>query len=217
MSWEDEDWESKDIAIVKETSSSSTSKWDDEDKEVEEKDGNIPKPAARNPEKKKPIGKKVEEKEQQSKSGTVSSSTSENLSEKQKHLLAKESDYHNATGLFSGLENAIDINNPKDERDFEVLATTLSDKLAVYDKNPNFKTFIRTLVRGASKSLKADDLKDLSTAFSVMANEKLKEEKDKPKKKGSVKQKVALNVKQKDAFEGLEAADNDEDDEDGFM
>jgi hypothetical protein len=57
------------------------------------------------------------------------------LSERQKRQIVEDSDLENAKGMFAGLdaEYKIDIANPKDEKDFEVLATTLADKLANYE------------------------------------------------------------------------------------
>jgi len=208
MSWEDEDWESKDIATTKEAPKA----WDDEDAEEEEEEDNVPKSAPINPDKKKPIGKIAEEKEK-AKGAPVSSN--EKLSAKQKEQMAKDSDYQNATGLFSGLENAIDVNNPKDKRDFEVLAATVAEKLAVHQKNPFYSDLCKELITKVAGSVKPEDLIQLSKVLSNMAHDKQKAEKA---KKAPVK-KATLNVKAKDPFEGLDdrAAVDDDYDDGGLM
>lgn len=108
------------------------------------------------------------------------------LTERQKRQIVEASDLENAKGLFAGLDNEykIDIINPKDEKDFEVLATTLADKLGNYEKNKNYLYFVKSLTRKLANSLKADDVKDLASVLTAVSNEKLKSEKEKTKKKG---------------------------------
>jgi len=208
MSWEDEDWENKEIGVKV-----ASDKWADEDQDDDEPTNEAPKSAPRNPDKKKAIGKKAEEKEKQAKpSGVVGE-----LSAQQREQMEKDSDYQNATGLFSGLENAIDVNNPKDKRDFEVLASTLAEKLQVHQKSPFYGDMSKELISKLAQTLKPDELIHLSKTLSNMAHDKQKEEKQ---KKAPPSKKVTLNMKSsKDPFDGLEdrVADEDDYDEGGLM
>ena len=59
----------------------------------------------------------------------------EKLSEKEKQKRVEESDFQNTTSLFSGLstDNKVNLDQPKDERDFQVLATTLAEKVRAFE------------------------------------------------------------------------------------
>jgi len=127
---------------------------------------------------------KIKEKEKESKEseGPLDPET-EKLRLQQKQ---EEEKLENAQALFSGLELnkdlVIDLKNPKDEKDFEVLGDLLASKVAIFEKSIHYRTFLKTFIKKASAGLKIEDLKELSTAITVLANEKLQAEKTKKKK-----------------------------------
>lgn len=104
------------------------SQWDDEEEEEEETKPSVQESQPRNPNKKKPIGKQAEEKEKK----TSAPVQPQELTEKQRQQLVEASDFKNTLGLFSGIESVIDLSNPKDERDFDVLGSTVGEKLQAY-------------------------------------------------------------------------------------
>jgi hypothetical protein len=55
--------------------------------------------------------------------------------------------------LFSGIESAIDLNNPKDEKDFEVLGQTLAAKLTVHE----VRKYQHSLIESEKSSLQSND------------------------------------------------------------
>jgi len=113
---------------------------------------------------------------------------------KYKQLMVEAADFENTREMFSGLD-VIDTKHPKDEKDFEALATLLAQKLAIFDKSYHFKEFLKSLYRQTAASLKSDDIKELSSVLGMVANEKMKSEKEKQKKKKAPGKRTTLNVK----------------------
>jgi len=148
--------------------------------------------------------KKIKEKEIESKvsEGPVDPET-EKLRLQQKQ---EEEKLENAQALFTGLELntdlVIDLKNPKDEKDFEVLGDLLASKVAIFEKSIHYRTFLKTFIKKASAGLKIEDLKELSTAITVLANEKLQAEKTKKKKKTTSKK--SINVKEDNDYDNID-------------
>ncbi len=112
-----------------------------------------------------------------------------------KQQLIESSDMDIAKDAFSGLDESsyVNIFNPKDEKDFDALVKDLSKKLSssevnvsfnsrLHQKSIHYKNFCKNLCRSLLASMKADDIKDIASTLTVLANEKLKMEKA-PKKK----------------------------------
>jgi len=149
---------------------------------------------------------KIKEKEKESKEseGPLDPET-EKLRLQQKQ---EEEKLENAQALFSGLELnkdlVIDLKNPKDEKDFEVLGDLLASKVAIFEKSIHYRNFLKIFIKKASAGLKIEDLKELSTAITVLANEKLQAEKTKKKKKGTSTSKKSINVKDDGDYDNVD-------------
>jgi len=206
MSWEDEDFEPPAVE-------GSASRWADEDKEDapvksswdeeepkqkgEPKQSSTYKPAA------KKSAKAAQKTEPQQPAAPLDPATEKKLKQK----FVEDSDFQNTQDIFAGIDERINVNQPKDEKDFEALADSLSQKLTVFEKSIHYKSLLKRLFRQTCAGLKADEVKDLASALTILQNERLKQEKDKAKggKKKVTTKKASLNMK-----EGL-------DDEDGFV
>jgi len=135
MSWEDEDFEppSLDSAALK--------RWEDEDKTDQTKSSEVitakdeiaSTKASSNP----PKTKEIENKKKSTPARVSTPLDPEAEKQRQKELV-EEADFQNTQAMFSGLdlgkELVIDVNNPKDEKDFEVLADILGQKLCSFEK-----------------------------------------------------------------------------------
>jgi len=185
MSWEDEEVE----APLAQVSLADPSRWADEDREEgntkesweQEDQQQPPQPQAQ------PQPQHQQQKRSFRKPGVVPPQGPPQDPEgekKYKQLMVEAADFENTREMFSGLD-VIDTKHPKDEKDFEALATLLAQKLAIFDKSYHFKEFLKSLYRQTAASLKSDDIKELSSVLGMVANEKMKSEKEKQKKKKS--------------------------------
>jgi len=189
MSWEDDDFEPPSVSASK--------RWEGEDKEENESWENLTTKSVE-PEKKSTEIVKPKDKKKAAlhKAEVITSQPLDPLDEKKRQQqLVEASDFQNTQAMFSGLDLGkdlmIDVNNPKDEKDFEVLAEVLGQKICSYEKSYHFKNLLKNLLRKTTASLKPEEIKDLASVLTVIANEKLKAEKPK-KKKASTKKTVNM-------------------------
>jgi len=210
----DDDWESEDFVpvapvVVKEPPKS---QWDDEDAEEEEvkqsweeEDKPKPVPAVAKPktDKKKAVDTKG------AKTSLQDDRLADPLAEKlRQQRLVEESDYQHTTELFgaqksSGGGRTLDDFIPKSEDDFLEYAELLAQKLRPFEKSFHYMTLLRALMRHAVSSLKAADAKEVASSMTVIANEKLKAEKDATagkKKTGAKKKQLLVDKPDDDSF-----------------
>ncbi|KAI5064887.1 hypothetical protein GOP47_0019582 [Adiantum capillus-veneris] len=226
----DDDWESEDFvppppAIAREQPKN---QWDDEDAaeeedvkeswEDEEKEEK-PKP--------KPVKPSGPQKSKAEKKGEVAEVTNipqkpltpeeeaaSILEEKlRQQRLVEESDYQSTTELFGKRngDRTLDTFIPKAESDFDDYAELLAQKLRPYEKSFHYLTLLKALMRHAMTSLKAADAKEVASSVSIIANEKLKAEKEATGKKKTGPKKKQLLVDKPDEDTVLAAYDDVDD------
>jgi hypothetical protein len=204
-SWEDEEFEPPKPIVA----STQASKWDDEDKEEEAPAAWDDEPPKKDESKggkkevakaKKPSGKKGQTGKSSGASKVVEEDEDPMVKKRKDQLRVEESDFQNTQDVFSGLDSVsvISTSDPKDEKDFEALADVLGKKLTVYEKSFHYRGFLKSLLKHTTQNLKAEEIKDLAAALTVISNEKLKMEKGGGKKKKVTAAKKALNVKEDD-------------------
>jgi len=198
MSWEDEEFE---IPPVEQGSS----KWEAEDKadpireSWEDDFSEKPKPQTKTATKTVPKKGKTNHNTKK-----IEETPEDPLAERQrKQLQVESSDFENTTSMFAGLSSdlKIDTGNPKDARDFDALADQLGKRLNLSSGSAHYVNFLKNLFRQLSANLESSDISSISTSLSVLANEKLKSEKDKKKKK-TVTKKSQVNMKNEEPEEG---------------
>jgi len=220
MSWEDDDFEPVLPAKV------DTSRWDDEDKVKAEEELKAstkkPEPAAPAKPKDNSAKPKVKAAKQAKEIPKTEEEPLDPIAAKLKQQkIVEETDFQQAQSLFSGIDEQININNPKDEKDFDALAKAIGERLDTsYGKSFHYKVFLKTLFKSCCADLKSDEVKDISAALTALYNDKLKTEKDKHTKKVPAKATAAtkkLNMKDDFAAYGNSVDDYEEDDDDDFM
>ncbi|KAG8471186.1 hypothetical protein KFE25_009607 [Diacronema lutheri] len=107
--------------------------------------------------------------------------------------LQEEADFENAQGIFDmsrakkALEapgaETIDAFVARNATDGEALADKVAQKLLQFENTPFYLAMLKSLVKHASASMSADDVKELSTSVQVIANDKLKAERERQKGK----------------------------------
>lgn len=235
----EDDWESEDFvpAVPVAVKENPKSLWDDEDaedEEVKESWEDEDKPAPPEPETttEKPDKKKVTEgKEKTSKvqdrnkapeikgkGAKVQDETlADPLAEKlRQQRLVEEADYQSTTELFgkrSG-EKSLDNFIPKSEEDFVEYAELIGHKLRPYEKSFHYLTLLKAVMRHAMTDLKAADAKEIASSVTVIANEKLKREKEAnagKKKTGAKKKQIHVDREDEDHYVGVYDDANDYD------
>ncbi|XP_024374457.1 uncharacterized protein [Physcomitrium patens] len=203
----DDDWDAEDFTplppVLAKEATQVKSQWDDEDAEeepVEEKPKvvAVPKPKA---EKKKEKPKKATSDE-----GVLSDPLAEKLRQQR---LVEEADYQNTSELFGGktrggrsLEDFI----PKSEDDFLEYAELLAQKIRPFEKSFHYMTLLRAIMRHSVANMKASDAKEIASSMTVIANEKLKAERDATagkKKTGAKKKQLIVDKPDDDGMGGV--------------
>jgi hypothetical protein len=124
-----------------------------------------------------------------------------NLSKQMQQKMVEEEDLNLSHELFSGINQAVNLKQPKDEKDFEGVGEEVANKLSIYQQNKHFPKLVKALLRKLGTNMKIEDLHDLSATLNALANEKMKAEKDRPKKKNKgTKLNIEFDGKGKDAF-----------------
>ncbi|ORY49820.1 translation initiation factor eIF3 subunit [Rhizoclosmatium globosum] len=100
----------------------------------------------------------------------------------------READLQNARDLFGGVaepESFIDTMKPKTKEEFEKYEKQLVEKISKHEKALAYSQFVENLTRDLCVSLAVDDIKRISSALTVLANEKQKAAKPVAGKKGA--------------------------------
>jgi len=182
--WKDEDKENKDVR----------ESWEDD---MIEKPENLSTPtngtpmessAATHSEEKSVVSSMVPPKKTKSKGSKIVASNDDSksvvsLTKIQQQQLVERADFQNMQDLFSGIQEAVDITNPKNENDYEALASVLAQKIISLDKGYYYKGFLKSLFKQCTQNLKPEDIKELSSTLLIVANERLKAGREKEKKK----------------------------------
>ncbi|KAL3681411.1 hypothetical protein R1sor_024367 [Riccia sorocarpa] len=215
-----DDWEAEDFVPPPPVISREQPKspWEDEEQVEEEvkeswEEEDKPAPAPKPKKKEDKKGKKA------ATAAADDGKLSDPLAEKlRQQRLVEEADYQSTTELFKNknpdqtLENFI----PKSEDDFLVYAELIAHKLRPFEKSFHYLTLLKTVMKHAVTSLNAADAKVLASSLTVIANEKLKAEKDaQGKKKTAPKKKQLLVDKAED--DTLATGGYDDVDEYDFM
>lgn len=203
----DDDWDAEDFTplppVLAKEEVKVKSQWDDEDVEEEPKEEEKPKPvAAAKPkvEKKKKEVKKVVDDE-----GPLSDPLAEKLRQQR---LVEEADYQHTLEAFGGKQRggpSLEGFIPKSEEDFLEYAELLAQKIRPFEKSFHFKALLKTLMRHSVASLNASDAKEVASSMTVIANEKLKAEKDATagkKKTGARKKQLIVDKPDDDGLGG---------------
>lgn len=85
---------------------------------------------------------------------------------------------------------ALDLNHLASKEDFDSFRKNLVEKLVPVEKSPHYVSFLETLCRELCASLDPEDIKRISSALSILSNEKIKASKGtkkKPKKGAAIK------------------------------
>ncbi|KAG0591137.1 hypothetical protein M758_1G149800 [Ceratodon purpureus] len=202
----DDDWDADDftpvLPILAKDEPKLKSQWDDEDLEEEPKEEEKPKPVAVKP--------KVEKKKEKVKKVEDDAPLSDPLAEKlRQQRLVEEADYQHTSELFGGKQRggrSLEGFIPKSEDDFLEYAELLAQKLRPFEKSFHYKTLLKALMRHSVASLNASDAKEVSSSMTVIANEKLKAEKDATagkKKTGAKKKQLIVDKPDDDGLGGV--------------
>ncbi|KAL1422098.1 hypothetical protein MTO96_003905 [Rhipicephalus appendiculatus] len=210
-------WEGEDEEDVKDN-------WDDEE---EEKEATPPAEASMTavaPKKKKPLSQIIQEKEerrrreaeekrareeQQRAAMTPEEEQAEKL---RRQRMQEEADLQLAKEAFGLTESdGIDSLQPVTRDDFDNLRKALATKLTACERSPHYMGFLDDLLRDLSLNMEPEDVKRLSSSLNAVANEKVKQQKLKHKKKGT-KKGASLNVGKDDGLVNLEDYGNEYDD-----
>jgi len=206
--WDDEDAEDED---VKES-------WEDEEepKQAPKQDPNGKKTVA------KPAAKAAGNKEKQPEAKVTQIADevlADPVAEKlRQQRLVEEADYKATAELFAmkGDEKSLDNYIPKSESDFLEYAELLYHKIRPYEKSFHYIGLLKAVIRHSMTSLKAADVKDISSSVAAIANEKLKAEKEAnagKKKQGGKKKQLQVDKPDDDIATGH----YDDVDDDDFM
>eukprot|EP00899_Mesostigma_viride_P023913 jgi/Mesvir1/4706/Mv05632-RA.1 len=137
--------------------------------------------------------------------------------------LVEEADYKATQELFKGTSGAaksIDDFIPKTLADFQALGELVAAKVTPFEKSLHYLELLKALVRAATAGINSEKVKELGASVTVIANNKLKDEKaahgeGKKKKTAAAKGKKNLNLDAEEDNLAVEA-DDGWDGEDGY-
>lgn len=155
--------------------------WEDEDEEPPK-----PVPKADQPPKAKPFNKRAAQKAGELNNESNKPLTAQELREKrlQEEKAQKESDFRLTKQMLGMEDKDIALEFPlSTKEDFDNFHKNLVHKLWCYDKSPHYPNLLERLFRDLCAPLEADELKSLSSTVNALFNEKVKVNKNKPKKK----------------------------------
>lgn len=175
----------------------SRAKWQEEDDAAddvkdnwEDDDVEPPKPAPKSTEPKpKAANKRGANSKNAETSDAVSSKTMTAQEFREKRLLEeklqRESDLRLTKQMLGMEDKDIALEFPLETKeDFDTFHKNLVHKLWCYDKSPHYYGLLDKLFRDLCVPLEAEELKGLSSTVNALFNEKVKVNKNKPKKKG---------------------------------
>ncbi|KAL2620464.1 hypothetical protein R1flu_000669 [Riccia fluitans] len=202
-----DDWEAEDFVppppvIHREQPKSP---WEDEDQAEEEvkeswEEEDKPTPAPKPKKKEDKKGKKA------ATAAVDDGKLSDPLAEKlRQQRLVEEADYQSTTELFGRQKNpdqTLDNFIPKSEEDFLEYAELIAHKIRPFEKSFHYMTLLKAVMKHAVTNLNAADAKVLASSVTVIANEKLKAEKDAQgkKKTGAKKKQLHVDKAEDDSF-----------------
>lgn len=126
--------------------------------------------------------------------------------------MQEEADLQLAKEAFGLTESdGIDSLQPVTRDDFDNLRKALATKLTACERSPHYMGFLDDLLRDLSLNMEPEDVKRLSSSLNAVANEKVKQQKLKHKKKGT-KKGASLNVGKDDGLVNLDDYGNEYDD-----
>lgn len=187
-----EDWEDDNIPPLL-SKEQLKSKWDDEDMdendvkeswEDEEEPAPVQQPVAKPPSEKaskKPAAKSTEKKGKTVEVEPEASEPLDPVAEKlRQQRLVEEADYKSTAELFGKKEDGktLDTFIPKSESDFMEYAELISHKIRPYEKSFHYIGLLKAVMRLSITAMKAADAKEVASAVTAIANEKLKAEKE---------------------------------------
>lgn len=169
--------------------------WDDEEeeasKETEQSAQSKPSTGGGGGGKKK-LAKKIAEKEAKLREKLESKQNpmtpEEILADKlARQRLQEESDLRVTVESFgisspAGGSTALDLNVLASKEDFDSFRKNLVEKLVPVERSPHYVSFLETLCRELCTSLDPEDIKRISSALSILSNEKIKASKGTKKK-----------------------------------
>lgn len=177
--------------------------WDDEEEEEkpskETQDVTAPASKPSTGGGKKRLAKRIAEKEaklrEKQETKLNSMTPDEILADKlARQRLQEESDFRLAVeslGISSPASGGtLDLNQLASKEDFDSFRKNLVEKLVPVEKSPHYVSFLETLCRELCASLDPEDIKRISSALSILSNEKIKASKGtkkKPKKGAAIK------------------------------
>ncbi|CAI5963047.1 unnamed protein product [Closterium sp. NIES-64] len=210
-----DDFEPPPVVVAKEPVKSS---WEDEEEEEEAPAPTTTASAKPKGEKKKKKAEdkgkgKEKEEEEEVDDGVLADPVAEKLRQQR---LVEESDFKATKELFGGkkkeAERSLDDFLPKSEADFNEFADLIAARITPHSKSFHYVSLIKNILRKVEAPLVGKDAKEISAAAAVIANEKLKAEKEaeKGKKKGAKKQQLTVDRPEDDDYKGSYAGPDDD-------
>ncbi|XP_077556091.1 eukaryotic translation initiation factor 3 subunit j [Haemaphysalis longicornis] len=210
-------WEGEDEEDVKDN-------WDDEEEEKESTPPAEAVPAVA-PKKKKPLSQIIQEKEERRRreleekrareEGQRATLTpeEERAERLRQQRMQEEADLQLAKEAFGLAESdGIDSAQPVTKDDFDNLRKALAAKLTACERSAHYMGFLDDLLRDLSLNMEPEDVKRLSSSLNAVANEKVKQQKLKNKKKGGAKKGASLHVGKDDTLDTLDDYGNEYED-----
>lgn len=156
--------------------------WEDEDEEPPK-----PEPKTDQPAKAKPLGRRAA-KAAENAAAAINNRplTAQELKEKKlaEERAQRDSDLKLTKQMLGMEDKDIALEFPLNtQEDFDNFHKNLVHKLWCYDKSPHYYNLLEKLFRDLCVPLEADELKSLSSTVNALFNEKVKVNKNKPKKK----------------------------------
>ncbi|CAI5519552.1 unnamed protein product [Closterium sp. Naga37s-1] len=214
--WDADDFEPPPVVVAKEPVKSS---WEDEEEEEEEAPASTTTASAKpkGEKKKKKAEDKGKGKEKEEGEEVDDEVLADPVAEKlRQQRLVEESDFKATKELFGGkkkeAERSLDDFLPKSEADFNEFADLIAARITPHSKSFHYVALIKSILRKVEAPLVGKDAKEISAAAAVIANEKLKAEKEaeKGKKKGAKKQQLTVDRPEDDDYKGSYGGPDDE-------
>lgn len=158
--------------------------WEDEDEEPPK-----PEPKSEQPAKAKPLGRRAAKAAENAVAAVNNRPlTAQELRDKKlaEEKAQKESDLKLTKQMLGMEDKDIALEFPLNtQEDFDTFHRNLVHKLWCYDKSPHYYNLLEKLFRDLCVPLDTDELKSLSSTVNALFNEKVKVNKNKPKKKST--------------------------------
>jgi len=226
-SWDDEDFEPKEVKAAAGAHGAAVNKWEgededddvkdsweDEEEEKEKSDKSDEKPNLQPKPKKKNLAEIIAEKERLKREEIERRlKEEEEVSPEEKLRRQKESDLKVALETTFGdnqTELGIDAMCPTTIEEFDDFANTLMKKIQPLARSTEYPNFAENLIRSICATLTSFDLKKIKTTIDNLYLEKQKIEKGDKTKKNKGKGKVKLKVEDSNQYSAYAVDDYDE-------